>query len=227
MRFKIQNSTFKIAIAIAVAIVTTWGGHIYAQTPPTTPECPPTTPASARSCRVQKRSFCLPEQFKIQNPPFQITADTGGSPIHEHSCNPRRCPQVRTLRSLPLGIGVPVCHFIGGAKTLLESSVRYNYRLQRWSSHNRSGYIGISRMVCFLPCLPELSERSEHGWSIDACMEPCRRICDTIPYLRHVGRWFKRSVSAQQKRGIRKMEYLGQNCNLADHLTGKEVTSHV
>ena len=206
MRFKIQNSTFKIAIAIAVAIVTTWGGHTYAMTPPT-PECPP-----AVGTRYIASTATTP-------------TDTGGSPIHEHSCNPRRCPQVGTLRSLPIGIGVPVCHFIGGAKTLPESPVRYNYRLQRWSSHHRSGYIGISRMVCFLPCLPELSERSEHGWSIDACMEPCRRICDTIPYLRHVGRWFKRSVSAQQKRGIRKMEYLGQNCNLADHLTGKEVTN--
>ena len=115
MRFKIPNSTFKIAIAIAVAIVTIWGGHTYAMTP-TTPECPPTvgtryiastayiastgaTPASARSCRVQKRSFCLPEQFKIQNSPFQITLQ-GGSQSNEQSCDPRRCPQVRTIRSI-------------------------------------------------------------------------------------------------------------------------------
>lgn len=72
-------------------------------TPPT-PECPPAVgtryiASTASIASAVSPASTPPQQFKIQHPPFQIT-HRGGSTANEQSCDPRRCPQVRTIRSI-------------------------------------------------------------------------------------------------------------------------------
>ena len=233
-KFKIQQSKIKIAIAIAVAIVTVWGGHIYAMTPPT-PECPLTvgtryiastgvTPASARSCRVQKRSFCLPPQFKIQHSTFKITSVLGGSQSHEQSCDPRRCPQVCTVSSLavssfnPCGISVRRItentinpRVVGSIPNFLQN----NYGCRRSSN------------IWNIPYLRVLHKPLTKGHAVaGASRTYYRPVMGQLCIITniHTMEWRYRYVHAPkieryQQRSVGRLERRGIR-----HLTGKEVT---
>lgn len=196
---KLMKQKFKTILIVIVAIVTIWGGHTYAMTPPT-PECPPAVgtryiASTAYIASAVSPASTPPQQFKIQNSQFQITL-RGGSPANEQSY---------TIDIIPDNI-VTAVRDINGQRFSTDGCQR--------NADGRGVSTRPSRFGRSVFALP-LSDKRLQG--NDCSLSASYAFFDTaFCGASHVG------VIHPHEMGIRRLESMA-----SDHLTGKEVTSHV